>query len=189
MLLSDLLQEVYAETKRPDLSVLTISKIREATQFLHGADDWKRDLLSVQFSLPSAMYETNLDIGFIQRRRRIYQVIPLGADTQPLERADISEFSNNSTGEVMPHCFYEFGNTVGIKSAYPTQQLVLWFYAFPEIGSSDETYKSWIADINPYAIILYATYYIFQSLNHKSARDVAARAQEKLRMMQQNMIG
>lgn len=189
MTLTEILNEVYLETKRPDLVDLTLSKVREATQFLHGADDWKRDLISVDFALPMPLQETNLDIGFIQRRRRIHQVIPMGMDTQPLERADILEFSNNFTGEVLPHCYYEFGNTIGVRSAYPTNKLVVWMYVFPEIGATDATYKSWIADLNPYAVILYATYYVFQSLGHKSTRDVGIRAQEKLRMMQQNLVG
>lgn len=188
MLLSELLQEVYAETKRPDLSVLTLSKIREATQFLHGADDWARDLLAVDIALPTALQETNVDIGFIQRRRRIKEVIPLGSDTQPLERADISDFSNKHTGMVNPHCYYEFGTSLGIRSAYPTTKLAVWMYVYPEIGSTDSTYKSWIADLNPYAIILYATYYVYQALNSKSAQATGARAQAALRIMQQNLI-
>lgn len=189
MLLSELIQEVYAETKRPDLSVLTLSKIREATQFLHGADDWARDLVAVDFALPAPIQETNLDIGFVQRRRRIHQVIPLGMDTQPLESASISEFSNNFTGELKPHCYYEFGSTLGIKSNYPTSKIVAWMYVYPEIGTTDETYKSWIADLNPYAIILYAAYYVYQALNSKSAQATGARAQAALRIMQQNLIG
>lgn len=189
MLLSDILQEVYAETKRPDLPELTLSKVREATQFLHGADDWSRDLVQVNFALPVPLRETNLDIGEILRRRRIKSVIPLGPDTQPLERTDITEFSNNFTGEVHPHCFYEFGNTVGIRSHYFTSNIVMWMYVFPEIGATNDTYKSWIADVNPYAVIMYATYYVFQSLNHKGAQLAGQRAQEKLRMMQQNLIG
>lgn len=176
---TDLLNEVYTITKRPDLVTETKLAVKAATLKLHQSDFYFRDLFEQGISFTSPSYIQQLDIKtVIPRFRRIkylrrYDNTGSGAPAEfftilsPLETID--EYGVNRTGIA-----YMAGDLLNVRAAVEFQFAILGVYLNPSVVESN--FISWIAEDHPYAIVFEAIRVLFKQIGY----DEQAAAFEKL---------
>lgn len=167
MTLSELQEEVYAITNRPDLASRTASAIRNATLKLHNLDYFYKDLYEngVDLLAPAYLHEVDYRVIFPRFRALKYirkadsvtgeglgflEVIPpeLVLDSYGLNRNDVC---------------YVAGDVWQIRSSTEFQYALVGVYLTPEITVAN--YSSWIANDFPFCIVHEAAVKIMTSIN------------------------
>lgn len=180
MNLSAIISAVYTETGRPDLVDETLGKIISTTQALHMVDYYRRDIRSARVGFDYLSYLQQLDkmslplfrkMAWIKRSdKNLFdpsniqqpqggQLPPLypfwasaGDDTKVLKQIDGDDIFNVN-GFLKTDVFYQAGDQINMRSSWAFQWAQIGWYARPQLGSTDDTFVSWIADDYPYAII------------------------------------
>lgn len=170
MTLTELQNEVYAITNRPDMATQTLSAVRAATLTLHQSDYFYKDLIETGLSFPTAEYLQQIEYGPLLPRFRslkyirktdatgqedgnFFEILPpeLVVDSYKINKADVA---------------YMAGALIQLRAAPPVQYLLVGYYAHPNI--TVDAYNSWIAQEHPYAIIYMAAARIFKSVGKDS---------------------
>lgn len=175
MKLSELISAVYTETNRPDLVGETLSAIQEATNTIHSYQGFYKDITEVLvvFDQPS-WYVQQIDTYALPRYRsmsyirkaaagmyqsaQLGQAWPTGTNTYPptsfdfIERVDLGDMLD-AYGYEKTDVWYQAGKQVNIKSSTALAQVLCGFYQNPMVGSTDDTYASWVAEEQPWVII------------------------------------
>jgi hypothetical protein len=164
MTLTELTQEVYTLTNRPDLVNETLTAVRSATLKMHQSDYYFKDLAEsgVQFSTLEYLQQIEYRTLFPLYRALKYirktdsQGYDQGAffDIIPPENV-VDDYNLNRT-----NVCYVAGAVIQLRSSIQFQYILLGRYENPNITASG--YNSWIALDHPYAIVYEAAATVFK---------------------------
>lgn len=171
MTLTELINNVYTLTNRPDLVNETRLAISEATLSAHKSDDYPRDIVEQPISFVQADYQIQFNY---------FDIFPLFKKVKYLRQ--ITPASLTSTGQIaLGHflkyitpdmslaqdiygydntdVFYLAGLAIQIKNKTPQQYYLFGYYSLPDI--TDDGWNSWVSIIDPFVIIYRATASVF----------------------------
>lgn len=171
---SELLEEVRLITNRPDLVDETASAVRAATLKAHLSDYYSRDLYEegVEFTGSSALQSLDLyKLISNFRTLKYFRRVDDAADTegtflQILTPEEIFDPYGVSRTDIA----YVAGRILEIRAATPFQYGLLGCYVFPIV--TEAGYSSWVADLQPYAIVYEACRKIFAITGQKDKLDI-----------------
>lgn len=163
MTLTELQDEVYSVTKRPDLVAETLTAVRQSTLALHQMDYFWKDVYETGISFPTSAYNQELEYR---------PIIPLFRSLKYLRKSDSSGANGVFFTVIQPESVldlyqanrtdvcYAAGASIEIKSSTQFQYALLGCYINPNITTSG--WNSWIALDHPYAIVYEAAEKIFK---------------------------
>lgn len=162
---TELLNEVYSLTNRPDLTSLSISAIKAATLKMHQTDFYSKDIAELQITLgSSAKYIYSFDyISAVPNLRALKYVRKLDSTGAPAEFFHVitPEEVVDSYNVVRADVCYVAGRILEIRSSTTFTKMILAAYVSPIVVET--SYSSWIADLYPYAIVFEAARIIFKA--------------------------
>ena len=190
MTLTELQQEVYIITKRPDLVAETLLAVRQATLALHQSDFFWKDIFETGISFTTSAYLQELAFRPIIPRFRAIKYIrksdSFGA-TGAFFTIVTPEAVLDLYGTDRTDICYAAGESIEIKSSTQFQYALLGCYLNPNITPSG--YASWVAEDHPYAIVLEAAEKVFKMIG--KTEEFAAykflRDEEKQRLVLSNI--
>ena len=166
MTLTELQQEVYTLTNRPDLVAETLSAVRAATLKLHQKDYFYKDIYETGVMFDKVGYQQQLEYRTLIPRYRSLKYIrktdSTGSDT--LGFFDIIVPENVLDGYALNKndVAYVAGQVIQIRSSTQFQYAIIGVYLQPDI--TEATYTSWIAIDHPYAIVFEAAATVFKMI-------------------------
>lgn len=163
MTLTELQDEVYSVTKRPDLVAETLTAVRQSTLALHQMDYFWKDIYETGITFTTAAYNQELEYR---------PIIPLFRSLKYIRKSDSSGANGVFFTVIQPESVldlyganrtdvcYAAGASIEIKSSTQFQYALLGCYLNPNITTTG--WNSWIALDHPYAIIYEAAEKIFK---------------------------
>ena len=192
MTLTELQNEVYAITNRPDMATQTLSAVRAATLTLHQSDYFYKDLYETGVSFLTETYlqqwEYSLLLPKFRSLKYIRKTDAYGADNGTFFDVIPPELVTDTYQVNRSDVVYVAGSTVQLRSSTPIQYVILGCYVNPDITVLG--YSSWIAREHPFAIITLAAARIFKQIGRDSEYAVwsAEAMQEATRLRLSNII-
>lgn len=186
MTLTELVDEVYNLTNRPDLSAQTISAVKAATLKLHNTDYYSKDIYETGIEFSKANYIQSVDIYSLIHNFRAIKYIRVAENAAD----DSGRFIEIITPEEVVDSYnrnrtnvaYMAGRSLEIRSATELKYAYLGCYVRPII--STDNYSSWIAQLHPYAIIYEAARAIFMLIGYTDeANGYNALLNEELKLL------
>jgi hypothetical protein len=171
MNLAQLIAAVYTETNRPDLAAETLQSVLEATQSIHGIDNFYKDIYEARviFDDPS-LYIQTLDTFALPRFRKFAYIRKENTSVAPYNVLPRSTalLTEISVGDILDRYGYEkrdvwyaAGSQINIKSSTPLQYATIAWYQYPVLDATGVAFSSWVARENPYSIVYKAAGSIF----------------------------
>lgn len=206
---SELCQEVYSLTNRPDLVAETQSAVRAATLRAHHLDFFVKDLYENSFQFDTSDFYQTFPTNLIPQFRAISYVRKyypgVTNDTQyqaelvpPLSAIGYYPGNNLPDGRFLDivsptnvldsyhmnrvDVAYMAGQNINIRSGDKLQYILFGAYIHPNITQA--AYQSWIATENPYCIIFDAASVIFKTIGY----DAQFQAYNALVQQEQNQV-
>lgn len=187
--LTDLINDVYTITNRPDLIAETKLAVKQATLKMHQVDYFPKDLYEtgIQWT-PPAFIQSLAYKSIIPRwrtlnyLRKIQDNVPgvffeLLSPQQSLDRYAIAK----------ENICYIAGDQLEIRSDTEDLNMLLGCYLHPDI--TDTGYSSWIADEHPYAIIFDAAAAVFKMIGFdEQAAYMKQNVTEQIALLRQNQL-
>lgn len=169
MTFNELLQEVYALTNRPDLVAESKSAIKAATIKAHHSDYYAKDLYETGIQFDVEALRQSLDYPSIITNYRTLSYVRRvvdenDADGQPFTIATPAELMD-SYGYNRTDIAYIAGRVLEIRSSVAFTKILLGCYVTPIV--TEELYSSWVAELQPYAIIYEACRVIFTTIGYQ----------------------
>lgn len=164
----ELTKEVIVITKRPDLLERIQGAVKAATLKMHHSDFYYRDIyeVAVEFSEEGILQNfIPTEVAPLFRKIKYVRFWNGGVDGTPgrfLENIQI-ENSNDQYGYIKSDVFYMAGQKLQIRTTSAVKHVLFGCYLHPVITPAS-SYKSWIADEYPYAIVYEAARTIFRSI-------------------------
>jgi|WetSurMetagenome_2_1015567.scaffolds.fasta_scaffold770774_1 hypothetical protein len=162
---TELCNDVYTITNRPELIDETKLAVKAATLTLHHTDFYYRDLLDSSIQFTSSEYVQQFDIKNLFPRFRALKYIRRFDNSGSGTTAElykiltptevIDSYGNNRMGVA-----YVAGTMVNIKSSNLLQYAIIGMYLNPDI--TETGFTSWIATDHPYAIVYEAARLVFK---------------------------
>lgn len=166
MQFSELVQEVYDLTGRPDLVAETEAAIRAATLRAHHTDFYSKDIYETGAKFSTPAYIQSLDyislIGNFRAIKYLRKVDEATATPSTLIEVLKPEELFDAYGQERTDVCYVAGRVIEIKSSTLLSTFILACYVDPII--TKEGYSSWIADLYPFAIIYEACRIIYTAI-------------------------
>lgn len=193
MTLTEILDAVATQTKRPDLEEQILLDVQEATLFCHSFDFFRRDLIEVPLSYQPLGLQSGqilLNDSLLPAFRKIsywrkWDPVGLVAGNylSPCEPdVMLNEYRQKKTD-----VYYVSGRVVNWISSSVDLAHIIGYWRLPDISRSK--YNSWIADVQPFAIINRAASKIFRTIGMQEEGNAArADASEMLHILQINDI-
>lgn len=162
---TELCDEVYTLTNRPDLIAETKMAVKAATLKAHQSDLYYKDIFETGISFATSDYVQALEYR---------SVIPKYKQLKYIRKTDSAGTSGNflevitpttaldKYGSVKEDVCYAAGEVIQIKSSTQLQYILFGCYVNPDITESG--YNSWIALDNPYAIIFEAAATVYKAI-------------------------
>lgn len=165
---AELVQSIVDITDRDELVPQIQYAIAKATLKLHSADLWNRDIIEKAITLDTSLaprYEIYVQDS-LPRFRKIAYINGYDPTTATVT-CELSENSpvsiGDSYGRLKDRVYYLAGDVITLRSRYPALTAVqVGHWALPPVDA--ENFRSWIAEIAPYAIIDEACVEIFGSV-------------------------
>jgi len=177
MTLTELQNEVYAITNRPDMATQTLSAVRAATLTLHQSDYYFKDLFETGVQFPTEDYIQQWEyISLLPRFRSLKYLRKTdvaGTDTGNFFTILPPELLIDSYGNNLTDVVYMAGSVIQLRSSTPFKYAILGCYQHPNITVAG--YDSWIAREHPYAIIYAAAARIFKQVGKDTEYNVWTR--------------
>ena len=174
MTFDELLAEVYILTNRPDLTAETSSAIRAATLKAHSSDFFSRDLYEVDLAFEFLEYKQCIDIYSLFCNYRAlkylkrYTVIPDGAAgaengcfLEIVTPEEILDSYHRNRSDIA----YVAGRMLEIRAGVNFQHAIMGAYMYPVVTPVSD-YSSWVAQLQPWAIINEAARVIFKMIGY-----------------------
>ena len=167
MNLTELQEEVYTLTNRPDLVAQTLTAIRSATLKIHQADYFYKDLYETGVVFTTAEYLQQIEYKTLLPRWRSLKYL---RKTDSTGAQDGVFFTVLSIPEMVQDEYhinrddvcYVAGSIVQVRSSTQFQYAILGAYLNPDITVA--TFTSWVADDHPYAIVFEAAANVFKMI-------------------------
>jgi len=178
MTLTELIQEVYTITGRPDQVDSTLSAIKSATLKAHQSDYYYKDMFETGVAFDTADYIQALDYRAVLPRYRALKYLRKYDITTstPGKLLDIlvpEQVMDDYKVQKSDIC-YVAGAYIQINSRTAEQYYLWGSYINPDITTSG--YDSWIATDHPYAIVYEAAGTVFKTIG----KDEEAAAHKQL---------
>ncbi len=166
MTFAELLTEVYAITAREDLVALTKSAVKAATLKAHQTDFYSKDIYETSIVFTIEDYYQSLDIISVVSNYRAIKYIRR-VDTTTDEPNNFftvmtPEEVLDEWGRERTEVCYVAGRIIEIKSSVEFNKVIFGCYVNPII--TEVGYSSWVADLQPYAIIHEAARVVFGTI-------------------------
>ena len=176
MTLTELIDEVYIITSRPDAVAKTLSAVQSATLKAHHSDFYHKDIFETQIDFGFAMYEPDFEFRTFIPRWRAAKYFRKYEDGVPGKFFDeISpENAMESYSQARTEVWYPGGEVIHLKSNTQIQYVLAGCYRHPDITVA--SYESWIALEHPWAIVYAAAQTIFRMTG--KTEEAAAMKQE-----------
>jgi hypothetical protein len=163
--LTELRNEVYTLTNRPDLVAETLSAVRAATLFCHNFDYFPKDLFETGLDLGTEAYYQTLEYRTVLPRWRALKYVRKSDASGNGEGiffnvVTLPEMIVDAYGINIPDVCYLAGAGLNFKSSTLFRYVILGAYLHPDI--TEVSYDSWIATEHPYAIIFRAASSVFK---------------------------
>lgn len=166
MTLTELQQEVYTITNRPDLVAETLTAVKSATLKCHQFDYFWKDLFETGVAFSSAEYLQSLDYRTLLPRWRSLKYIrksdSSGAGDGKILDIILPELAIDAYKLNQPDVCYGAGLYIQIRSSTELQYIILGAYLNPDITNAG--YASWVAIEYPYAIVFNAAAQVFKGI-------------------------
>lgn len=163
---SELADEIYTITNRPDREAETKSAIKSATLKAHRLSYFSKDIYETGIEFPESDFRQSFDyISFISNFRAFKYVRLADSETDDSGRfIDIitPEEILDAYGRNRNDIAYVAGRVLEIRAATSFKYALLGCYVLPIVR--EEAYVSWVAELHPYAIIHEAAGKVFVSL-------------------------
>src|SRR5258708_7651716 len=142
MTLSELLNEVYGITKRPDLVTTTTSAIKNAILKMHTKDFYSKDITETivafasELTIQSLSYKTLFPLW-----RAVSYIQPLSLNSPydsvglPLDQIN-PQFGIDDYYQPKENVYYEAGLVLQLRTLPACKYFAIGYYAFPNIGST-----------------------------------------------------
>jgi len=155
--LTNIINDVYILTKRPQAVDRTKFAVKNATLKLHTRDFFPKDFFETGIQFPSASYT----LQFAPK-----SIVPLFRAPSYLRKSDSSSGLGPFLDYMDPReaidgygydktdAYYMAGTNININSSTALQYLIFGCYVYPNI--TDGYYASWIADELPYLLTVEA---------------------------------
>lgn len=191
MTLTELQNEVYTLTNRPDLTSQTLLAVRRATLKLHNTDFYSKDLheTAVDFQFPAYIHDFEYRTVFPRWRAAKYFRLWDAAFETAGFFFDIVEPMNtlDEYGANRERIAYQAGELFHLRARQQFRHILIGYYVNPDI--SIPTYSSWIADLFPYAIVAEAASTIFKAIGKDDeATLMKVTVNEDVGILKQNFI-
>lgn len=178
MTFTELLAEVYSITGRNDLVALTKSAVKAATLKAHQTDFYSKDIWEQSYTFPSFEYIQSLDYVSIMPNYRALKYMR-HYDNSTSKAGNFftvltPEEILDEWGRERTNVAYVAGRILEIKSAIEFDTVILGAYVNPVV--TEVGYSSWIAALQPYAIVHEAARLVFASI----AMDAEKNSQKEL---------
>jgi hypothetical protein len=164
MTFTELCNEVYTLTNRPDLIAETKVAVKAATLKMHQSDYYYKDLYEFGVSFPTSEYVQSLEYKFVLPNWRALKYIRktdvVGSDTDSFLTVLTPEETVDSYGMNKNDICYVAGQVIQIRSSTQLQYIFVGCYTNPTLVEA--SYNSWIASDHPYAIVYDAVATIFK---------------------------
>ena len=168
MTLTELIEEVYALTNRPDLEVQTKSAVKAATLKMHSSDFYPKDIYETGIQFDEAAYIHSFDMySFVSNMRAVKYLRVAdnasdqnGAFLEIISPEEVLDSYNRNRTNIA----YAAGRNLEIRAAAPFKYAYFGCYVLPTV--TEANYGSWIADLQPYAIIYEAARNIFKLIGY-----------------------
>jgi hypothetical protein len=165
MTLTELQDEVYTITKRPDLIAETLLAVRQATLALHQSDFFWKDIAETGLSFPISAYLQEIEYRSILPRFRAIKYLRK-SDSAGATGAFFDVITPEAVldlyGTDRTNICYAAGASIEIKSSTQFQYVILGYYQNPVVTTVG--FDSWIALDHPYAIVLEAAEKVFKMI-------------------------
>lgn len=165
MTLTELQQEVYSITNRPDLVAETLTAVRQSTLALHQADFYWKDIYETGISFSASAYNQELEFRTILPRFRALKYLRKSDSTGAAGAFfDVVQPESvlDNYGMDRTNVCYAAGASIEIKSSTQFQYALLGCYLHPDITVLG--FDSWIANDHPYAIVYEAAEKVFKMI-------------------------
>lgn len=165
----ELYAEVVAITKRPDLQARTEGAIKAATQKMHMADFFYKDLVEVPVQFSEELFIQNfIPTEVLPQFRKVKYIRFWHGDIDGrvgkfLEPIQI-ENAVDGYGYHRENVFYMAGQMLQTRTCPAVSRVLFGAYVNPIIAPTDK-FSSWIANEVPYAIIYEAARTVFRSIS------------------------
>ena len=177
MNLTELLAEVTAITKRPDLEAQTLSAIKSATLKAHQSDFYSKDIFETGIEFDTSEYRQSLDYISIVANFRAFKYLRRVTDefdeTGTFFEIILPEEVLDSYGTNRTDVAYVAGRVLEIRSKVSFSRALLGCYVRPDISTG--SYQSWVADQYPYAIVYEAARVVFTQVSDMEQANSHAR--------------
>ena len=165
--LANLIQDVYALTKRDDLEIETLTAIRSATLKAHHSGFFAKDLFETGVTFTDSAYTQALEYKELLPRWRSLSYLRKadssgtpGAFFSVITPTDIFDAYGVTKTDVM----YLSGSVFQIKSSTELKYALLGCYLHPDVTPG--SYSSWVAQDFPFAIVFEAARVIFKTIGY-----------------------
>jgi hypothetical protein len=163
---TELCDEVYVLTNRPDLVAETKSAVRAATLKLHQTDYFYKDLFETGLAFTAAAYIQQLEFRLLVPRWRSLKYLrktdSAGSDTLGFFDIIVPENVLDNYALNRSNVAYVAGAVLQIRSSTQFQYAILGCYIQPDI--TEAGYDSWIAIDHPFAIVFEAAATVFKMI-------------------------
>lgn len=168
MTFAEMVAEVIAITKRPDMQLRIESAVRAATLKAHHSDFYYKDMyeVAVQFNEPfilQSFIPTEIAPNFRKAKYIRAWVGDISGDAGIFYTPIQIENSADLYGHTKTEVFYMAGQNLQMRSSSAIDKVLFGCYLHPTI-TPEASYSSWIAVEMPYAIIYEAARSIFKSI-------------------------
>lgn len=169
MTLTELRDEVYILTNRPDLEALTLSAIRSTTLRLHQSEYYYKDFRESGVNLGADEFIHSWEYRNLIPNWRAFKYfrrsdISGNPDIPPFEIVE-TEAALDAYKQPRLDVCYVAGDNLQIRSRVSFQYAFAGWYENPDVTQAG--YSSWIARDHPFAIINGAAAAVFRAIGKK----------------------
>jgi hypothetical protein len=166
MNLTELQQEVYNITNRPDLVNETLTAIRSATLKIHQSDYFYKDMFETGIAFPAPALVQQIDYRALIPRWRSLKYLrktdltgtEQGQFYDIIQPESVLDQYQTSRADVC----YVAGAVIQVRSSVDLQYAILGCYLNPDVTVSG--FSSWVALDHPFAIINKAAASVFKMI-------------------------
>lgn len=192
---SDLVTEVINITGRPDLETSIKSAIRSATLSAHTSEYYPKDIFETGIHWANPAYIQSLDYKNIIPKWRAFKYLRK-YDNNALDTRDApGDFFELILPELVLDAYqiqrdnicYLAGDRMEIRSSTQDTYMLLGCYVYPDVV--EVTYRSWIAEEYPFAIIYAAVAILYSQTGYsEEAGNMQGLANQQLLALQQQIV-
>ncbi len=187
---TELVNDVYTITNRPDLVNETKLAVKVATLKAHQSDFYPKDLYEVGINWPTPEYIQSLEYRTLIPRWRAFKYLrkytdgsPAGFFTFLTPEQTLDRYNVNKE-----NICYLAGESLEIRSDSQDDYMLLSCYIHPIV--EEATYSSWVALDHPYSIVYEAARSVFKQIGwDEQATSIRQEVGEQYQILKQNVVG